>query len=248
MKYVGSKNKISKYIVPIIQKYIDDNKIRTYIEPFVGGGNIIDKICCEEKIGNDLKKDLIEFYKATTENPILLDTLPEIVDKDLFFKVRDNKQNYETWYYMSIMLFASYNAYLQQPTYGGMAKTKDGKIRNYFQEALNNYKKQLPNLYDIKFTNFDYSYYSDCKNYLIYCDIPYQNCNKVKYIQDFDYDKFWQWARDLSKDNIVLTSEYDAPSDFECIWCKEVNVSMDYNSRHKRVEKLFIWKGNKNEN
>lgn len=37
MKYVGSKNKISKYIVPIIQKHIDENEIRTYIEPFVGG-------------------------------------------------------------------------------------------------------------------------------------------------------------------------------------------------------------------
>ena len=242
MKYVGSKIKIANDIVPIIQKYIDDNKIDTYIEPFVGGCNIIDKICCEEKIGNDLNKDLIEFYKATIEKPSLLDTLCEFVDKDLFFKVRDNKQNYETWYYMAIMLFASYNADLQQPTYGGMAKTKEGNIRNYFKEALNNYKKQLPNLHNIKFTNFDYSHYSDCKNCLIYCDIPYQNCNKVKYIQDFDYDKFWQWARDMSKYNIVLISKYDAPQDFECIWYKEVNVSMDYNSRQKRIEKLFILK------
>lgn len=38
MKYVGNKNKISKYIVPIIQKYIDENEIQTYVEPFVGGG------------------------------------------------------------------------------------------------------------------------------------------------------------------------------------------------------------------
>lgn len=38
MKYMGSKSRISKYIVPIIQKYIDENGIKTYIEPFVGGG------------------------------------------------------------------------------------------------------------------------------------------------------------------------------------------------------------------
>lgn len=37
MKYVGSKNRISKHIVPIIQSYIDDNNIRSYYEPFVGG-------------------------------------------------------------------------------------------------------------------------------------------------------------------------------------------------------------------
>ena len=43
MRYVGSKNRISKYLVPIIQNYINDN-CKGYIEPFVGGANIIDKI------------------------------------------------------------------------------------------------------------------------------------------------------------------------------------------------------------
>ena len=37
MKYVGSKNRIAKDIVPIIQKYIDENNITEYYEPFVGG-------------------------------------------------------------------------------------------------------------------------------------------------------------------------------------------------------------------
>ena len=44
MIYQGSKNRLAKYIVPILQSYIDKNKIETYIEPFVGGGNVIDKI------------------------------------------------------------------------------------------------------------------------------------------------------------------------------------------------------------
>lgn len=37
MKYIGSKQRISKHIVPIIQKYIDENNITEYYEPFVGG-------------------------------------------------------------------------------------------------------------------------------------------------------------------------------------------------------------------
>lgn len=32
MKYMGSKSRIAKDIVPIIQKCIDDNNIETYIE------------------------------------------------------------------------------------------------------------------------------------------------------------------------------------------------------------------------
>lgn len=38
MKYVGSKARISKYIIPILQDMIDKNGIETYVEPFVGGG------------------------------------------------------------------------------------------------------------------------------------------------------------------------------------------------------------------
>ena len=51
MKYIGSKNKISKHIVPIIQKAIDENNIDIYYEPFVGGANMIDKISCKTRVG-----------------------------------------------------------------------------------------------------------------------------------------------------------------------------------------------------
>lgn len=33
---MGSKNRIVKYIVPILQQIINKNNITTYIEPFVG--------------------------------------------------------------------------------------------------------------------------------------------------------------------------------------------------------------------
>jgi len=44
MVYMGSKAKYAKYIVPILQKTINKNDVDTYIECFVGGANIIDKI------------------------------------------------------------------------------------------------------------------------------------------------------------------------------------------------------------
>lgn len=63
MKYFGSKSRIAKYIVPILQKEIDENQIRTYLEPFCGGCNIIDKIKCESKIANDLNEYLIALFQ-----------------------------------------------------------------------------------------------------------------------------------------------------------------------------------------
>jgi len=47
MVYMGSKAKYAEWIVPILQKAIDDNNVKIYIEPFCGGCNIIDKIKCE---------------------------------------------------------------------------------------------------------------------------------------------------------------------------------------------------------
>ena len=41
MKYMGSKSRIAKHIVPIIQNYINENNIEKYVEPFVGGANMI---------------------------------------------------------------------------------------------------------------------------------------------------------------------------------------------------------------
>lgn len=37
MKYLGSKSRIAKDIVPIIQRYIDEVQPVAYLEPFVGG-------------------------------------------------------------------------------------------------------------------------------------------------------------------------------------------------------------------
>ena len=47
MKYMGSKRRLAKYIAPIIQAHIDSGQFKTYIEPFVGGANMIEAIECE---------------------------------------------------------------------------------------------------------------------------------------------------------------------------------------------------------
>jgi len=71
--------------------------------------------------------------------------------------------------------------------YGGQATNKFGKIRNYYDEAIRNIKKQLPNIMDVNFVCKDYREIVSTTNALIYCDIPYKSqlhliINKLKKI------------------------------------------------------------------
>lgn len=73
MQYIGSKNRISKELAPIIQSYITEDT-EAYIEPFVGGANMIDKIKHPNKIGSDAHKELVALLKYTRDNSELLPT------------------------------------------------------------------------------------------------------------------------------------------------------------------------------
>ena len=124
--------------------------------------------------------------------------------------------------------------------YAGIVHTKIGTERNYYNEAVRNVLKQVPMLKDVIFTCGDYLNIKPC-NAVVYCDPPYQGTTKYK--DDLEYDIYWNYVREISKDNIVLCSEYNAPSDFECIWSKELTTTLDKASRSKSVEKLFKYKG-----
>lgn len=67
MKYVGSKARIAKHIVPIIQQQIDSKDCSLYIEPFVGGANVLTYIQCATKLGIDISLPLITLLRHVTE-------------------------------------------------------------------------------------------------------------------------------------------------------------------------------------
>ena len=82
IKYVGSKSRIAKHIVPIIQSYIDQTNASFYLEPFVGGANVIDKISCDKKIGYDINHYILNSVSIKNTHDIEIETL-EIDEKFL---------------------------------------------------------------------------------------------------------------------------------------------------------------------
>lgn len=239
MKYVGSKNRLAKDLAPIIQSYINEST-KGYLEPFVGGANMIDKIKHENRIGCDIHEELIELLKYTQTNS---KDIPLSISKDEYINVRDNKDNYDKWYVGLVGFCASYNA-KYFGGYAGQCNTKQG-IRHYDQEAIRNLLSQSNDLREIKFYNKSFQQLptEKIKNYVIYCDIPYRETTDYK-TDSFPYEEFYDWAVEMSKNNTVLISEYNMPEDkFECIWSKEHRTFLDKNDNDKkRIEKLFIVK------
>ena len=241
MQYMGSKNRFAKELVPIIQSYIT-KETKGYLEPFVGGANIIDKIECDKKFGCDLNEYLIELLKFTRDTP---ENLPSIISEEEYNDVMNNVNNYEKWYVGFVGFLCSFGGKF----FGGYARGKNnnGTLRNYANESFRNLNNQSSNLKGIIFKSCSFQdINTNISNYIIYCDPPYKGTTKYKTGQ-FPYEEYYDWCREMSKNNIVLCSEYWMPDDFECIWEKETKVNFDSNrsnndNKNNRTEKLFILK------
>ena len=135
MKYIGSKNKYAKEILPII---LNERKYNQwYVEPFVGGCNTIDKVT-GNRIGNDTHPYLISLFKAIQKGW----APPTEITEQTYKKVRDNKQKYPP----EFVGFVGFGCSFSGKWFGGYARGKDnrGSQRNYAAESRRNLLKQAP--------------------------------------------------------------------------------------------------------
>ena len=229
MKYMGSKNRIAKYLLPIILK--DRKPNQWYVEPFVGGANMIDKVD-----GNRIGADINELLICALLN--IRDDILRIPKTNIEFTENDYKNR--AWDFPDFKGFAAFAYSFSGKFWGGWRRDGDGK-RDYVAESYRNAVKQSPKLQGVNFVWDTYNELEIPENSIIYCDPPYANTTKYK--DDFDHAKFWQWCRDMSnKGHQVFISEYNAPDDFECLWQKEIQSGLNTNTTKKGIEKLFKYK------
>lgn len=225
---MGSKNRIAKQLIPFIEKErISEEQF--YVEPFVGGANLIDKIK-GNRIGNDINEYLIALLSAIQNGweP------PDKITKEEYYKIKNNPENYES----CLVAFVGFLCSFGGKWWGGYAFNNTN--RNYTREGRDNLKKQALNLKGIQFTSMDYRKLEIPSNSIIYCDPPYKGT--TGYRNKFDHDSFYEWCRQKRDEgHIIFLSEYDAPDDFECLL--EINlkttVSVNKTIDNNRVEKLF---------
>ena len=226
MKYMGSKLRHAKEILPIILKNRKEGQY--YVEPFVGGANVIDKVT-GNRIGADINEYLIAMWQAVSKGWLP----PEVITEEDYQNVRNNKDKDKALTgYVGFAL-----------SYGGMwfsgwRRDSVGK-RDYVAESFRSALKQFPNLIDVNFVRSSYENLDIPKESVIYCDPPYKGT--AQYRDKFDHSPFYDWCREKRKEgHRVFVSEYNMPEDFICVWEKKVCSSLSKNTGSKKaIERLF---------
>jgi DNA adenine methylase len=235
MKYMGSKNRIARHILPIIlQNRTPD---QWYVEPFFGGGNSMQYVD-----GNRLGGEA-NFFIASMWNKLINGWTPDTITKEQYQYIKSTDDPISEHIIGWVATACSYSG----KWFGGFAgkvNTKGG-LRDYQAEAFANVKKQLPKLKGVYVDGCSYGELCIPPESIIYCDPPYAGTTQYKDV--FNSDEHWQWCREkVEQGHQVFVSEYIAPEDFICVWSQEVKSSLSANGKSgeskSSIEKLFVHK------
>lgn len=239
MKYMGSKNRIAKNIIPIL---IESEPTNIY-DLFCGGLNLSDKINSDNLFArkyniyaNDKNKYLIAMWQGLQQDF----KRPYQISKELYSQARTEFNNNTNINFSDFLIgwigfVASFNGRFFDGGYSGKTKTRD-----YISEQIRNIEKQIPLTKDFQFTNLDYFDVEILPNSVIYCDIPYKNTKQYITSKNFDYEKFYNWCKMKTKQGFkVFISEYEMPAGFEIVWEKEIKSFMKPSRAVSKTERLF---------
>lgn len=233
MRYMGSKARHAKHIVPIIMGYHDDSKV--YVEPFVGGGNLFSEVPAKLKYGNDNSFYAVALLEGLSHGYIP----PNIVTEETYYSVKGNPDSYDP----AFVGFCEFSCSFAGKSWGGYARGVDskGRQRNFASEQVRNLLRQSQGLENCEFTCGDY-----CDMFIppystVYCDPPYEGTTRYK-SGGFDSSKFWLWCQKLVSELgcHVFVSEYTCNINHITLWEKKVTSSLTKDTGSKgATEKLF---------
>ena len=237
MKYMGSKSRIAKELLPIILE--GRHPDQWYVEPFVGGFNMIDKVG-GRRIANDSNSYLTATFKALQRGWV-----PPFITEELYLDIRNNKDKYEE----CLVGYVGFSMSFGGKWFGGWRRDKGGIVKGSRDDVENtdiqnrrskrSVLKQSELIRGITILNQCYTTLDIPKRSIVYCDPPYEGTTKYK--DDFNHDVFWNWVRQQSNcGHSVFVSEYRAPSDFRCVWEKAVPNTLERSGGRQGVEKLFV--------
>ena len=255
MQYQGGKSRIAKNISEVIinevsrwkeqncfnncgsyQREIERERESntTFVSLFCGSCAVEVKLApyFNKVICNDKHEYLIEMLKAVQNGY----ELPEHISEEEYKQIRLHKDENKV-----LTGFVGFGCSFGGKFFGGYARNKEQT--NYALQSKKSLLKDIIQLQNAEFTCLDYHDVPIPKHSVVYADPPYANTTTYQG-QKFNTDEFWEYMREISKDNQVYISELTAPDDFKCIWEKPFTRTLDRNKENqfKVTEKLFTYR------
>lgn len=231
MIYPGGKDKIAKEIVPRLLALAETGGLTTYIEPFVGGTNIMWRMAphFDKVVGADYHQDLIMMYQAVQSGwePPPAEAVTEQLHDDL----RHAEPS-------ALRGFVGVCCSFRGVWFGGFGDIKQRS------SSRNTLMKQMESMRHVRFVHADYRTLTKVgPHVLLYCDPPYYATSGYgSGARHFDSARFWEHARGWAAQGAtVCVSEYQGPDDAELLWEGEKRVTLAANEKKHRtaVDRLF---------
>ena len=241
IKWSGSKRSQAENILTYFPKEID-----TYYEPFCGGASVLRRLLSSDikvnrYVCSDLNSGLIDLWNEIINNPERVSSYYNRLWNEL--NVDDDKQRKKEYF---TTVRERYNRehnpldfmFIMRTTTNGMPRyNRNGEFNNSFHVTRNGiipetlekiiYEwSELLNKNKIEFMACSYDEIKPKENDFVYLDPPYAN-TKGMYYGTIDYDKLWNWLRNLP---CKYALSFDGISGEEDnTW----NVPQDVYSRHE---------------
>lgn len=241
IKWSGSKRSQAEKILTFFPKEID-----TYYEPFCGGASVLRRLLDSDikvnhYVCSDLNSGLIDLWNKIINNPLEVYSYYKKLWNEL--NVDDDKQRKKE-YFASVR--ERYNKehnpldfmFIMRTTTNGMPRyNRDGEFNNSFHVTRNGiipetFEKfifewsHLLKKNNVEFISCSYEDIKPTENDFLYLDPPYAN-TKGMYYGTIDYEKFWEYLRNLP---CKYALSFDGKSgDVDNTW----NVPEDVYTRHE---------------
>lgn len=209
IKWSGSKRSQANDIIKFFPR-----KIKSYYEPFVGGGSVVRQLLdtdieVEKYVCSDINKDLINTWNEIKNNPEFLCSEYEKMWKEL--NLDDDLERKKKYFEF---VRTRYNTthkpedflFIMRTTTNGMPRyNSKGQFNNSFHVTRNGiipaklYKiilewSELLKLKEVEFVHQSYENIYTENNDIIYLDPPYFG-TKGMYCGRINYENFWNWLR-----------------------------------------------------
>ena len=207
MKYMGSKARIATHIAGYINNIALCEGINDYYEPFMGGCSVGEVIQMPNRHLSDINKHIVALFKKVQEG--MWDF--KYITREEWYKIKDDRfenKIYPEWLTGWCSVACSFRGRCFEGYAGEYVDATTGKTANPQLQVYNSLVAERPLLLGADIQNRVYTDIGKPYHSIIYCDAPYRGTKQYTMVDKFDFDAYDEWLLEMSKDNLVLISEY----------------------------------------